>query len=121
MINIEPDNISFFPKYIKIFVNGRWIGSHKEPSQLVNKLRNYKRRGLIDAEVSIVYDIYNLELKISTESGRLIRPLLIVENNSTLLTKEHINGLIDGSIKWRTLMTEGVMEYMFASLSDVSK
>jgi DNA-directed RNA polymerase II subunit RPB2 len=47
----------------------------------------------VSPEVSIVRDIQNQELRISTDAGRCCRPLFIVENQKLLIKKSHIRKL----------------------------
>jgi DNA-directed RNA polymerase II subunit RPB2 len=41
----------------KIFVNGAWVGIHRDPETLVSTLRTLRRSGTISFEVSVVRDI----------------------------------------------------------------
>ena len=45
------------------------------------------------AQVSMVYDIQDREIRIYTDAGRICRPLLIVENQKLLLKKHQIQML----------------------------
>jgi DNA-directed RNA polymerase II subunit RPB2 len=65
-------------KTTKVFVNGNWIGVHRDPDDLVGKLRDLRRRQDISEEVSIVRDIKQREVNIYTDCGRCQRPLFIV-------------------------------------------
>lgn len=56
-------------------------------------LRSLRRCVDVSPEVSIVRDIQNQELRISTDAGRCCRPLFIVENQKLLIKKSHIRKL----------------------------
>lgn len=57
-------------------------------------LRKLRRQmDIIVSEVSIVRDIRDREIRIYTDAGRICRPLLIVENMTLLLKKNHIDNL----------------------------
>ena len=62
----------------RVFLNGVWIGV--VPSALTSKtvdlLRKAKRSGLIHIHTSIIWKINYRELWLSTEAGRLLRPIL---------------------------------------------
>ena len=88
----------------KIFVNGNWIGMHYEPNVLVNILRRYRRNGIIHIHTSIAWKIFYSEILISTDAGRCMRPLLIVENNKLRLTNKMINDIANNKMKWRHLL-----------------
>ena len=80
----------------KVFVNGCWVGIHRDPEQLMSTLRKLRRQmDIIVSEVSMVRDIRNREIRIYTDAGRICRPLLIVEDQKLLLKKDHIEMLKD--------------------------
>jgi len=74
----------------KVFFNGAWIGIHGDAEYLVKTLVNCRRQGMIPSQVSIVRDIPNKEIRLYSDSGRVQRPLFIVENNRLKMTKQHI-------------------------------
>ena len=83
-----------FHSATKIFVNGCWVGIHRDPDQLMSTLRKLRRQmDIIVSEVSMVRDFREREIRIYTDAGRICRPLLIVENQKLLLKKNHIDML----------------------------
>jgi DNA-directed RNA polymerase beta subunit len=78
-------------KYTKVFLNGEWLGLTDNPMILEDELKYKKLHGIFDNTISIVNDIKNREIKVYCDSGRLFRPVIRVDNNSVLLTKELIN------------------------------
>jgi DNA-directed RNA polymerase II subunit RPB2 len=74
----------------KVFVNGSWIGIHGDAEYLVNTLIGCRRGGLIPRQVSIVRDIPNKEIKLYSDSGRVQRPLFIVDKNELKIKRVHI-------------------------------
>jgi len=55
-----------------------WVGIHRDPKKLVDTFRLLRRVVDIDAEVSIVRDIPEAEVRIYTDAGRICRPLFVV-------------------------------------------
>lgn len=124
------------PNATKVFVNGVWVGVHRDPSHLVSTVQSLRRRNMISHEVSLVRDIRDREFKIFTDAGRVCRPLFVVENDpksensgSLVLSKEHIHKLeADKEIPpdldpeerrerffgWDGLVRSGVVEYVDA-------
>jgi DNA-directed RNA polymerase II subunit RPB2 len=98
----------------KVFVNGTWVGIHRTPDELVKQLRQLRRSADINADVSIVRDVRERELKIYTDSGRICRPLFIVENNRLKLKKIHIEQLIkeNSQLTWDDFVNQGIVEYI---------
>lgn len=126
------------PDATRVFVNGVWVGVHREPASLVDYMRDLRRNGDISPEVSIIRDIREKEFKIFTDAGRVYRPLFIVDDNEDsptkgdlMITKEHIRKLVaedmdDDELEedeeggesrkytWSSLVSEGIVEYVDA-------
>jgi len=66
---------------VYVQINGDIIGYHNNPLELYNKLKHNKRTGIIYPMTSIIWDICHRYISISTEAGRMYRPLLIVDND----------------------------------------
>lgn len=77
-------------KCVKVFVNGRWVGTHANAEDLVTSIKELRRTLEIPKEISIVRDISNKEVRFFTDSGRVQRPLFIVQKGQIILKKEHI-------------------------------
>ena len=89
-VNIYNDDVMDRKSYLKdmgnennvvVVINGDRIGYHQNPPELYAIMKNLKRTGYIYPMTSIVWDIKQSSLNISTEAGRMYRPLLIVDNN----------------------------------------
>ena len=80
-----------FKLYTRVFLNGEWLGMTDEPIKLTTMLKSKRFTGEIERFVSIAHNFNTKEIKINTDAGRLIRPLLRVENNKLLLTDNMIN------------------------------
>ncbi|EJF66843.1 DNA-dependent RNA polymerase II second largest subunit [Dichomitus squalens] len=104
----------------KVFVNGVWMGVHRDPVKLVSTLRKLRRKDDINCEVSVVRDIRERELRLYTDAGRVCRPLFIVENQQLLIQKKHIESLVRAkddptfNYNWDSLLKDGVIELLDA-------
>lgn len=49
------------------------------------------------------------EIMINTDSGRLVRPLLILEKGKILLTKEMVGEISSGGLSFDDLLSKGVV------------
>ncbi|EPQ14533.1 DNA-directed RNA polymerase II subunit RPB2, partial [Myotis brandtii] len=116
MENLEEISPAAIAGATKIFVNGCWVGIHKDPEQLMNTLRKLRRQmDIIVSEVSMIRDIREREIRIYTDAGRICRPLLIVEKQKLLLKKRHIDQLKEreyNNYSWQDLVASGVVEYI---------
>ncbi|KAL0353090.1 UNVERIFIED_CONTAM: DNA-directed RNA polymerase II subunit RPB2 [Sesamum angustifolium] len=91
--NFEEISPAVIPQATKIFVNGCWVGIHRNPDMLVSTLRRLRRRVDVNTEVGVVRDIRLKELRIYTDYGRCSRPLFIVEKQRLLIKKKDIRAL----------------------------
>lgn len=116
MENLEEVAPSSIQDATKIFVNGCWVGIHRDAEQLMSTLRKLRREmDIIVSEVSMIRDIRDREIRIYTDAGRICRPLLIVENQKLLLKQSHIKQLKQreyNNYSWQDLVACGVVEYI---------
>eukprot|EP00026_Physarum_polycephalum_P001110 Phypoly_transcript_01111.p1 GENE.Phypoly_transcript_01111~~Phypoly_transcript_01111.p1 ORF type:complete len:1127 (+),score=213.78 Phypoly_transcript_01111:267-3647(+) len=113
--NLEEIAPSLIPHATKIFVNGMWVGVHRQPDQLVKTLRSLRRCLDVSPEVAVVRDIKEKELRLYTDAGRACRPLLIVEDKKILLKQSHIMKLQrkeQTMFGWDELVGGGFVEYI---------
>jgi DNA-directed RNA polymerase II subunit RPB2 len=115
------------PTATKVFVNGVWMGIHRDAPTLHANLLQMRRGGQLKHEVSIVRDIRERELRLYTDAGRVCRPLFIVDQatQTTRLKRHHIDRIEaimegterapDGSTAWEQMMDEGILEYVDAA------
>ena len=89
----------------KVFVNGRWIGIHSNPVNLVGKMKLMRRNGIINIFTSISWDIAQNEVHILTDGGRLCRPVYIAANNNLLINDEIVGKLESGELNWYNLVS----------------
>jgi len=97
-----------------VFLDGKYLGSTNEPDKLVNDIRTKRRNGVISNQVNVVFHKHLDEIKILADTGRVRRPLIIVENGKPKLTQEHVEKLKTGEICWDDLLKTYVIEYLDA-------
>jgi DNA-directed RNA polymerase II subunit RPB2 len=102
----DPDDLSIEEIYgkCKIFINGNWCGVSDDLQHVYDVCVECKRSGVINPETSICIDYKTCEIFIYTDAGRLIRPVLIVENNKLLLRKKHLKLLQNKDYNWKNLI-----------------
>ena len=75
--NCTPDMLSVLTK---IFVNGYWAGSVQNAIPVVNRIKLFRRLGLIPLHISVCFDIKQNAIMIFTDGGRLCRPIFYRDN-----------------------------------------
>jgi DNA-directed RNA polymerase beta subunit len=96
----------------KVMLNGKWIGVCDDPHSFVNELKMMRRSCLLNMETSLTYDPIPKEIRIYTDAGRLIRPLLVVERGKLKLKYSQIKALEAKKMGWTDLIAQGIVEYV---------
>jgi hypothetical protein len=71
-----------------VFLNGLVLGIHRNPHRLGLQLRRLRRCGRIGRYVSIHVQENLRAVNLSSDGGRVCRPLIIVENGQPKVTSE---------------------------------
>jgi len=103
---------------LDIFYNGRFIGAVNDVESFIKSVKEERRDGKLPIEMSIRFDKFLDSVFVSSEIGRVIRPLIIVENGESRLKKEHLSLVVSGSLSWENLFEKGILEYLDAAEED---
>ncbi len=98
-----------------VFFNGRYIGMAKQTEEYVQAVRAARRKGQVPIDLSVTSDSPAKTVVISTEVGRVLRPLVVVDHGVSALKDEHLVLLEQGALHWKDLVKEGVIEYIDAA------
>ena len=101
-----------------VFLNEVYVGTVSDSKKFVLNFKKQRRTGAIE-------DIYNIKheseydfIHIDSTPGRVRRPVIIVENGVSKLTKEIYKKLKTGDYSYADLISEGVIEYLDAMEED---
>lgn len=99
---------------VYIQINGDIIGYHSNPIELYKTLKHYKRCGIIYPMTSIIWNILKRAIIISTEAGRMYRPLLIVDYDKTTKKPELriVKVLREKRITWNEFIKDKTFDYL---------
>ncbi|MBP2172097.1 DNA-directed RNA polymerase subunit B [Methanococcus voltae] len=97
-----------------VYVNGKLIDTVENPEELVRNLRESRRNARISPYTSISFNEESNDVHISTDGGRAVRPLLVVENGELKITQDHLELLKEGELKFSDLVEKGLAEYLDA-------
>lgn len=67
--------------WIKVFINGMWLGVVEDPFETLKIVKNHRRVGILPKDVSISFYYQQRKIEIFVDSGRLMRPIYSLENN----------------------------------------
>ncbi|KAK2195923.1 bifunctional DNA-directed RNA polymerase [Babesia duncani] len=95
-----------------VFVNGILLGVCQDASNLIKSLVALRRCGQISPFVSAYENFKQRQIHISSDGGRLCRPLIVVKDGKSLLTVEILNRLIRKEITLSVLFANGILEWL---------
>ena len=93
----------------KIFINGNWCGCSENSIEVFYKLKELKYKGIINIYISISFNYSDNAIIISTDAGRLVRPLLRVKNNKILMY-DYIDKIKSDTLDWDHLFTNQYLD-----------
>ncbi len=101
-----------------IFYNGRFVGAVEDATSFIKMVKNERRSVKLPVEMSVRFDKLLDTVFISSEIGRVIRPLIIVKDGKSMLKKEHLELVKEGALAWKDLFRKGILEYLDAAEED---
>lgn len=97
-----------------VFLDGKYLGRTNEPKKIVEEFRKLRREGKIPHTVNIAYYEHLNEVRILTSPGRVIRPLIVVEDGKPKLTEEILEKVRKGELTFSDLVKNGIIEFLDA-------
>ena len=98
-----------------VILNGRFVGTVKDNSEFAKRLREKRREGGLPEQMSIRDDQGFETGRFSSEAGRVLRPLIIVDNGIPRINNNHLIQIQQGNLNWEDLIQKGLIEYIDAS------
>ncbi len=104
----------------KVFVDGRLVGFVNDGAILANRLRMLRRSNKLHPHISIAYnqpDNPNAtkRLYINCNSGRIMRPLIIVNNGKNPVDDKLLEKISKRLLSWQDLLSMGIIELIDAN------
>ena len=104
----------------KIFVDGRLVGYVKDGDKFVQSFRSMRRQGEIPVHVSISILKHanknaSVRIHVSLSSGRVLRPLIVVQDGKPLVDNNIIERTSNGELSWQDLVHMGVVDLIDAN------
>src|SRR3989338_1664535 len=99
-------------KRAKIYIDGRLVGFHDKPLDLVNDLKTSRRSNRIESQVNIAYRDDTNEVYINSDAGRVQRPAIVVDKGKSRLTKEIVEKVKSIELTFTDLIERGIVEFL---------
>ena len=95
-------------KSTKVIINGLWAGAVNTPNEMIEKIRLYRRNGLIPIYTSVSFQISQNTVFIYTDAGRICRPIFYrdPETNKMSFDRDNVKKYLDeGDYSWNDLIS----------------
>ncbi len=120
LIDIEEGGEEAWKRGSKVFLNGDLIGFVFDPQSFAEELRRLRRQQVIPEDIGILFREPSYpgacgEVYIECDAGRILRPLIIVEEGAPLLEGKIIEAVENGILSWRDLLKRGIIEFCDAN------
>ena len=90
-----------------VFLNGTIVGVTSRPNKILREIQLIRRAGRIPEFVSICINEEHRAVYVSSDAGRLTRPLIIVENGEPRVKQYHIDKLRNGKFNFNDFIRQG--------------
>lgn len=108
-----PPGQYYQPGTFLIFLNGVPVGCTRQPLRFVRSFRAIRRQGRINAFVGININERQQAIHVSSDGGRICRPLIIVdEQGRPKVQSRHVEQLRGGERSFDDCLGEGLVEYV---------
>lgn len=97
-----------------VFFNGVLSGNVDDAQKFVESVKQARREGRLSRHLNIRYDDKQTAVYVALDRNRVTRPLIVVKNGISMLTKDKLDMLKSRSITWNELVDQGVIEYIDA-------
>ncbi|MHC3436824.1 DNA-directed RNA polymerase subunit B [Natrialbaceae archaeon A-gly3] len=98
----------------KVYVNGSLVGTHPDPHELAEQIREARRMGDVSEMVNVSVKDRTREVIINADAGRARRPLLVVEDGEPRISEAEIEALREGDLEFEDLVAHGYIEFIDA-------
>ncbi len=79
-----------------VYVDEKYIGSVADPRDFVMKLRDERRNSRLPSGLNVFFDEKLNEVHLELSKGRTRRPLIVIENGASKLTKDIKDKVVKG-------------------------
>jgi DNA-directed RNA polymerase II subunit RPB2 len=111
------DKMTFDGTTFPVFKNGKWIGFTDQPNIIISEIRELRRNRLIALDVSVSF--LRGSVYIWSDSGRIYRPVFVINNGKISISSTIITDLKNGRTKFDYLYQLGIIENIDAFETEI--
>ncbi len=98
-----------------VFMDYKFVGTVKDAKVFADRIISERRMNRIPGNVNVHLSPTNGNVYLETCKGRTVRPLIVVKEGKSLLTKRHYEQLEKSELSWSDLVKQGIIEYLDAA------
>ncbi|MFC3957749.1 DNA-directed RNA polymerase subunit B [Halovivax cerinus] len=98
----------------KVYVNGSLVGTHPDPHELADQIREARRVGDVSEMVNVSVKDRTREVIVNADAGRARRPLIVVDDGEPRLTESEVEAVRNGDLSFEDLVAHGSIEFIDA-------
>ena len=107
IISIEDKTPEELSDYVKIIVNGSWVGITDKPYKFYKYMKKKKYQSIINIYTSVVFNYREKEILICNNAGRLTRPVFKVnKKRKLLLSKKNVKQIMKEELIWEDFLVD---------------
>ena len=95
-----------------VFLNGTPTALTRVPKRFLNAFRKFRRMGRVSVFVSIFINHHTNAVHIAADEGRICRPLIVIEDGKSKVTKRYLEALRRGDMDFDDFLYRGLVEYL---------
>lgn len=100
------------PNTYIVLLNGVILGVTRRAQKFISDFRRLRRAGHISEFVTVFVNTHQRTVNLSSDGGRICRPLIIVERGRPRVTQQHIDDLIAEKLSFDDFLKRGLVEYL---------
>jgi len=101
----------------KVFLNGRWVGLHKDPEFLYKIMRLLKCNSIIHLHTCIRWATKLNEIYVFCDNGRLLRPVFLLRKMGSKISNDLLEGNVSKMNTWDHLVRGEHMYRLYPEMS----
>jgi DNA-directed RNA polymerase beta subunit len=92
-----------------VTINGKFVGAVEDGKNFMGNVIDLRRRGQLPQNINVQYLESQDTVNVEVSRGRLRRPLIVVKDGRSLLTKKHLEQVKKGELNWDDLIAQGII------------
>ncbi|MFH1399930.1 MAG: DNA-directed RNA polymerase subunit B, partial [Nanoarchaeota archaeon] len=99
----------------EVYFDNQYVGTVKSGAEFVKAIIDRRRANKLPHSLNARYSVSEDKAFVEVVKGRCTRPLIVVKDGKSTLTRQMVDQLRRNELSWSDLVKQGVIEYLDAS------